>query len=303
MATLNLQKLTGTGVALITPFTQRGKVDFTTLTKHVHFLSENGIDFLVVLGTTSEYPTLSSKERKDVVRCVLDANKNSLPIVLGIGGNDTAHVVEEIKTYESLFPFDAILSVCPYYNKPTQEGLFHHFSAIAKTTEKPIILYNVPTRTASNILPSTVYHLADMHENIIGIKEATPSMDQIFDLCRLRGNRNFVLLSGDDALVYPSMALGFDGVISVIANAFPKEFSTIIRMTREEKFQESRKLFFALYPMIQLIFKEGNPAGIKLLLHLMKGYPSGLRLPLVKPSRQLRKEMENELKRLKEAVK
>jgi len=297
-----IQKLTGTGVALITPFTRGNRVDFSTLAAHVHFLSDNGIDFLVVLGTTSEYPTLSSTERKDVVRCVLDANKKNLPIVIGIGGNDTERVAEEIKTYEQLFPFDAILSVCPYYNKPNQEGLYRHFVALARVTEKPILLYNVPTRTASNLHWTTTYRLADSCRNIIGIKEATPSMEQLFELCRHRGTRQFLLLSGDDALVYPSLALGFDGVISVIANAFPKEFSTLIRLARNEKFRESQSLFFALYPMIQLIFKEGNPTGIKLLLHLMRGYPNVLRLPLVKGSKALQKEMANELRKLESVI-
>jgi 4-hydroxy-tetrahydrodipicolinate synthase len=274
-----MKELTGTGVALITPFNSDLSIDHKALAALVEFNITNGVDFLVVSGTTGESVTITSDEKKDISQTVIAANKGRVPLVIGIGGNNTSAVVDEIKSTD-LSNFTAILSVAPYYNKPTQEGFYQHFKAIAEATETPIILYNVPGRTAKNIETSTILRLATDFDTIIAVKEAGNNMDQYLDLIRNKPT-DFLVISGDDDLVLGVTLAGGSGVISVIGQAFPKEFSKMIQLGLEGNEDLSRALEARLMPVINLIFEENNPAGIKAVLKHM-GYCRDLvRLPLV----------------------
>jgi 4-hydroxy-tetrahydrodipicolinate synthase len=283
-----MNKLIGTGVALITPFKDDLSVDVEALRKLVNFQIENGIDYMVVLGTTGESATLTSKEKELVINTVVSENNKRIPLVLGIGGNNTAKVVEEVKSTD-LDAFDAVLSVSPYYNKPSQEGIFQHYKAVAAASPKPIIMYNVPGRTGSNMLPETVKRLSEV-DNIIGIKEAAGDMVQamkVIDQVR----DGFLVISGDDMITLPMVLAGGHGVISVIAQGLPAEFSKMVKLGLERKVDEAYKLHYKVAPSIDLIFAEGNPVGIKALLEKKGIVKNNLRLPLVRSTENLSKKI------------
>lgn len=279
----------GVGVALVTPFNEKKEINFGEFEKVCQYVIENGVDYLVVLGTTGESVVLSKKEKQDLIKTTINVANGKVPVVAGFGGNNTYKIAEELKTYE-LAGVDAILSVSPSYNKPTQEGIYEHYKVIATSTDLPIILYNVPGRTASNIRAATTIQLANEFKNIIGIKEATNDWNQIIELCRNKPD-NFTLLSGDDKLALPSISLGFDGVISVIANATPKLFSTMIHKGLEGDFSAARKILFKLDELIGFIFEQGNPAGVKCVLEQLGICKDELRLPLVPVNYDLRKKI------------
>lgn len=285
-----MEAFVGTGVALITPFDENQEVDTQAMAKLVRNQIENGIDYLVVLGTTAESATLSQEEKELVKAEVKKANNGRLPLVLGVGGNSTAAVVEELKT-ANLDGFDAILSVSPYYNKPSQEGIFQHFKAVAEASPLPIILYNVPGRTSSNVLPETVNRIARELDNVIGIKEAAGDIVQAMKLISLVPE-DFKVISGDDMITLPMTLAGGKGVISVIAQGYPKEFSDMVRSGLEGKAKEAYKLHYKVAPSIDLIFAEGNPAGIKALLAKKSMITNSLRLPLVKATAGLQSKID-----------
>jgi len=274
-----MKALIGTGVALITPFKPDLSIDHQAIAAIVEFNITNGVDYLVISGTTGESATITAKEKKEITATIIEANKGRVPLVIGIGGNNTAAVVEELKSTD-LSPFIAILSVAPYYSKPTQEGFYQHFKAIAEASSIPVILYNVPGRTAKNVEPSTVLRLANDFESIVAVKEAGNNRDQYLELIKNKP-ADFLVISGDDDLVLGVTLAGGSGVISVIGQAFPKEFSRMIRLGMEGNAEDSRKLEARLMPIINLIFEENNPAGIKAVLKA-KGYcKDAVRLPLV----------------------
>ncbi len=282
-------KFIGTGVALITPFTKNNKVDYKALEKLVNFQVENGINYLVILGTTGESVTLNAQERLKVIATIIKANNKRLPLVLGIGGNDTKKVVEAIKN-TNLSQIDAILSVSPYYNKPTQEGIYQHFKAISESTDKPIILYNVPHRTGKNIETDTVIRLANDCKNIIGVKDAADDIKQIFDLISKKP-KDFLIISGDDDLALSSVLTGGAGVISVIAQGLPKPFSNMIKLALNDENKAAQEIFYKVLKVSKLIYKEGNPAGIKVVLNHKGICETNVRLPLVKASDSLYNEI------------
>ena len=273
------KKFKGTGVALVTPFKKDKSIDFDALDKLVNHVIENGVNYLVALGTTAETPTLSKEEKIDVLNFIIKVNNNRLPLVCGIGGNNTQEVIELLKTYP-LEHVDAILSVSPYYNKPTQAGIIAHFKEISKHSPIPIILYNVPGRTGSNMLASTTLTLAKECKNIIAIKEACGNMAQSMELVQ-NLPEDFTLLSGDDDLAIAQIAIGFDGVISVAANCFTKDFSTMISESLKHNFVAAKKLHYKLLNGISLLFTEGNPPGVKAVLNKMDICENEFRLPVV----------------------
>jgi 4-hydroxy-tetrahydrodipicolinate synthase len=272
-------KLTGMGVALITPFKTDESIDFEALSRIVEHQIKNGTDYLVVLGTTAETPTLTEAEIDKVARFVVDCVGGRLPIVLGVGGNCTKAVVDKISKLDTN-GIDAILSVTPYYNKPSQEGLYQHYAAIAKASPLPIVLYNVPGRTGINMLPATTIRLANEFSNICAIKEASGNFSQIDDIIKNKP-ADFMVISGDDAITFPLITLGAVGVISVIGNAFPREFSRMVRLALEGDYDNARKIHHRFTELIELLFVEGNPAGVKSMLALMGFIENKLRLPLV----------------------
>ena len=280
-----MKALIGTGVALITPFKSDLSVDHQALAAVVEFNITNGVDYLVISGTTGESATITAKEKKEITATVIQANNGRVPLVIGIGGTNTKAVVEELQS-TALSPFTAILSVAPYYNKPTQEGLYQHFKAIAEAASIPIILYNVPGRTAKNVEPSTVLRLANDFESIVAVKEAGNNRDQYLELIKNKP-ADFLVISGDDDLVLGVTLAGGSGVISVIGQAFPKEFSKMIQLGLEGNAEDALQLEARLMPIINLIFEENNPAGIKSVLKT-KGYCKDIvRLPLVPASQAL----------------
>lgn len=279
-----MNKFVGTGVALVTPFKEDLSVDKEALKKLVNFQIDNGIDYMVVLGTTGESVTLTSEEKEEVKNIIVAENNGRLPLVLGVGGNSTAKVVEELKKTD-LSAFDAVLSVSPYYNKPSQEGIFQHYKAVAAASAKPIILYNVPGRTGSNVLPATVKRLAEI-ENIIGIKEAAGDMVQAMKLISMMP-KDFLVISGDDMITLPMVLAGGHGVISVIGQGFPAEFSKMVKLGLDRNVDEAYELHYKIAPSIDLIFAEGNPVGIKALLEKRGVCENTLRLPLVKSTEAL----------------
>lgn len=280
-----MEAFIGTGVALITPFKEDLSVDTEALTRVVKDQIANGIDYLVVLGTTAESATLTREEKELIKSVVKKANAGKLPLVLGIGGNNTAAVVQELKSGD-LDGFDAILSVSPYYNKPTQEGIFRHFKAVSEASKLPVILYNVPGRTSSNVLPETLDRIARELDNVIGVKEAAGDIIQAMKLISLVPE-DFLVISGDDMITLPMTLAGGKGVISVIGQGFPKEFSAMVRAGLEGNVAEAYKLHYKIAPSIELIFAEGNPAGIKTLLAKKGMIENVLRLPLVEASENL----------------
>lgn len=274
-----MQALIGTGVALVTPFKKDFSVDVEALKKIVDYQVEGGIEYLVVLGTTAEAATLTKDEKELVIQTVIEANNGRLPLVLGVGGNNTAEVVEELKSRD-LSKFTAILSVSPYYNKPTQEGIYQHFKMVAEASPIPVILYNVPGRTASNMLPSTVVRLAKDFKNIIGIKEAAGDIVQAMKLIQ-NAPEGFLVISGDDMITLPMVLAGGAGVISVIGEGFPRQFSDMVRLGLQRKVDEAYKLHYLLADSIDMIFEQGNPAGIKTVFKALGLSEDTVRLPLV----------------------
>ncbi len=269
----------GLGIALITPFTANGEVDYKSLKRLVEYQIDNGADFLCILATTGETPCLTQDEKAKITQLVVDINNGRLPILKGCGGNNTAAVVEELKTSDWT-GIDGILSVCPYYNKPSQEGLYRHFKAIAEASPLPVVLYNVPGRTGINLKSETTVRLARDCENIVAIKEASGSLEQVDEIIKNKPNR-FDVISGDDALTFSMVASGAAGVISVIGNALPKEFSRMIRLEFQGEFEPARKIHHMFTELYSLLFVDGNPAGVKALLHEMGFIENQLRLPLV----------------------
>ncbi|WP_347065695.1 4-hydroxy-tetrahydrodipicolinate synthase [Flavobacterium sp. WV_118_3] len=291
-----MQSLIGTGVALVTPFKKDFSVDTEALIRIVNHVVDGGVEYLVVLGTTGESATLSHDEKELVIKTVIEANKGRLPLVLGVGGNNTHKVVEELKTRD-LSAFQAILSVSPYYNKPTQEGVYQHFKAVAEASPIPVILYNVPGRTASNMLPSTVIRLANDFKNIIGIKEAAGDIVQAMKLIQHKPE-GFLVISGDDMVTLPMVLAGGSGVISVIGEGFPKEFSEMVRLGLERKVDEAYKLHYLLADSIDMIFEQGNPAGIKAVFKSLGISEDTVRLPLVNVNEDLAKRIDDFVKKI-----
>jgi len=281
----------GTGVALVTPFKKDFSVDVEALSKIVNFVIEGGVNYLVVLGTTGEPATLTIAEKETVIQTIIEANNKRLPLVLGVGGNSTMQVVEELNTRD-LTDFDAILSVSPYYNKPTQEGIYQHFKAIASASPLPVILYNVPGRTASNMLPSTVVRLANDFKNIIGIKEAAGDIVQAMKLIQTKP-KDFLIISGDDMITLPMILAGGAGVISVIGQGFPKEFSQMVQLGLERKVDAAFELHYKIADAIDFIFEQGNPAGIKEVHRILGLSNNTVRLPLVEVNQELSDKLTN----------
>jgi len=280
-----MQSLIGTGVALVTPFKKDFSVDVEALKKIVNYQIDNGINYLVVLGTTGEPATLKKEEKELVIKTVIETNNGRLPLVLGVGGNNTAEVVEELQTRD-FTGFSAVLSVSPYYNKPTQEGIYQHFKAIAEASPLPVILYNVPGRTGSNVLPSTVIRLANDFENVIAIKEAAGDIVQAMKLIQLKP-KDFLVISGDDMVTLPMVLAGGSGVISVIAEGFPKQFSEMVRLGLERKVDEAYKIHYEIADSIDMIFEQGNPAGVKEIFKSLGLSENTVRLPLVNVNEDL----------------
>jgi 4-hydroxy-tetrahydrodipicolinate synthase len=274
-----MQALIGTGVALVTPFKSDFSVDTEALKNIVNFSIENGIEYLVVMGTTAENATLSAEEKELVINTVVEVNNGRLPLILGVGGNNTLQVVNELKTRD-FSAFDAILSVSPYYNKPTQEGIYQHFKAIAEASPIPVVLYNVPGRTSSNMAPATVLRLANDFSNIVGIKEAAGDLVQAMKIIQHKP-KDFLVISGDDMIALPMVLAGGAGVISVIGQGFPKEFSEMIRLGLNKKVDAAFEIQYKIADSIDMIFEQGNPAGIKEIFKTLKIAENVVRLPLV----------------------
>jgi 4-hydroxy-tetrahydrodipicolinate synthase len=273
------KKLKGTGVALVTPFRADGSLDLPALERLVNSVIKGGVDFLVALGTTAETPTLSVEEKQTILNAIVQYAADRVPVICGIGGNNTQEVIHHLETFD-LRNVAGILSVTPYYNKPTQEGLYQHFKAVAAATNKPILLYNVPGRTGCNMLPATVARLAADCKNIIGIKEASGNISQCMELIQ-SVPESFIVMSGDDDLVLAQMALGMDGVISVVANCCPADFTEMVNLALINKFDKARKIHYKLLKGISLLFVEGNPAGVKCALSKQGVCENTLRLPVV----------------------
>jgi 4-hydroxy-tetrahydrodipicolinate synthase len=280
-----MQSLIGTGVALATPFKKDLSIDTEALIRIVNLSIDGGVEYLVLLGTTAESATMTKEEKEFVIKTIIDTNKGRLPMVLGVGGNNTAEVVEELKTRD-LSLFDAILSISPYYNKPTQEGIYQHFKAVAEASPIPVILYNVPSRTGSNMLPATVIRLANDFKNIVAIKEAAGDMIQALRLIKDKP-KDFLVLSGDDMIALPMVLAGGSGVISVIAQGFPKEFSEMMRLGLNRKVDDAFELQYLFSDCIDMIFEQGNPAGIKQVFQSLGIADNTVRLPLVKVDESL----------------
>ena len=274
-----MDKFKGTGVALVTPFNENVKVDYNGLQKLVEFQINNGTNYLVVQGTTGESVTLTNDEKIAVLDYIIEINAGKLPILLGVGGNSTSDVCEKIKFFSD-HKIDGFLSVSPYYNKPSQQGIYEHFKSISNATNLPIIIYNVPGRTSSNITADTTVQLAKDFKNIVGIKEASGNLEQIMTII-LKKPDNFLVISGDDALTLGHILVGGDGVISVIANAFPKRFSTMVNAALNENLDLAKEKHYELLEIIHYLFVDGNPAGIKYLLKLINICSDYVRLPLV----------------------
>lgn len=291
-----MQSLIGTGVALVTPFRKDFSIDTEALKRIVNFSIDGGVEYLVVLGTTAENATLSHDEKELVIQTIIEANNGRLPLVLGLGGNNTLKVVEELKTRD-LSQFVAILSVSPYYNKPTQEGIYQHFKAVADASPIPVILYNVPGRTASNMLPSTVLRLANDFKNIVAIKEAAGDMVQAMQLIKNKP-KYFLVISGDDMIALPMVLAGGSGVISVIGQGFPKEFSEMIRLGLNRKVDDAYKLQYLFSDCIDMIFEQGNPAGIKQVFQSLGITENTVRLPLVKVDESLADRIDQFVKKI-----
>jgi len=286
----------GAGVALVTPFCNDGSIDYPALRRVTDFTINRGIDFLVALGTTAETPTLDKEEKQEVLKVILETNNGRKPVVLGLGGNDTRLVVKQIKE-QSFEGIDFLLNVAPYYNKPNQNGLYQHFEAVADCSPVPVILYNVPSRTGSNITAETTLRLVQNKSNIVATKEASGNFDQIMAILRDRP-KGFLVLSGDDALTLPAMALGGDGVISVVANATPDRMTDMVAAMHRGDLAEAQRLHYEMLELIHMIFSEGSPAGIKAALEHLGICKEIVRLPLTTVSESLRTRIQQFMKTL-----
>ena len=287
----------GLGIALITPFCEDGSVDYKSLVRLMEYQLDNGADFFCILATTGETPCLTKDEKQKIKDLVVSTVKGRVPILMGCGGNNTAAVVEELKTGD-FRGIDGVLSVCPYYNKPSQEGLYQHFKAIAAATSLPVVLYNVPGRTGVNLKAETTVRLARDCENIVAIKEASGSLEQVDEIIKNKP-KDFAVISGDDALTFPMISCGAEGVISVIGNALPKEFSRMIRLEFKGEYEGARKIHHRFTELFSLLFVDGNPAGVKAMLHEMGFIENVLRLPLVPTRIRTLQKMSEILKELK----
>ena len=269
----------GLGIALVTPFNEDGSVDYKSLIRLVEYQLDNGADFLCILATTGETPTLTADEKQQIKETIVSLVHGRVPILMGCGGNNTAAIVEELQTRD-FHGIDGILSVCPYYNKPSQEGLYQHFKTIAAATPLPVVLYNVPGRTGVNMMAATTVRLAHDCSNIVAIKEASGNLEQVDEIIKNKP-ASFDVISGDDALTFPMVSCGAVGVISVICNALPKEFSKMIRLQMRGEYDPARKIHHRFIDLFSLLFVDGNPAGVKAMLHEMGYIENVLRLPLV----------------------
>ena len=285
-----MQQFVGMGVALVTPFNDDQSVDFEALVRLVNFNIDNGTNYLVINGTTGESATITPEEKNQIIETVVKTNNGRVPLVLGIGGNNTQTVVNELKTRD-LSHIDGILSVAPYYSKPTQEGFYQHYKAVAEATDKPIILYNVPGRTAKNMEPSTTLRLARDFDNIVAVKEAGNNQQQYYALIKEKPE-DFLIISGDDDLVLGVTLAGGSGVISVIGQAYPKEFSSMIQLGLNGNASEAYKIHYQLMDIVSLIFAENNPAGIKAVLKSLGICSTNVRLPLVPASAELQAQID-----------
>ena len=277
-----MNKFLGTGVALVTPFKKDKSIDFTALERIVNYNIDGGVEYLVVLGTTGESVVLTTEEKQQVIAKITEVNNKRLPMVLGVGGNNTADVVNQLKN-NNLSDFDAVLSVSPYYNKPSQEGIYQHFKAVSEASPKPVILYNVPGRTASNMLPETIVRLANDFKNIIAVKEAAGDLVQAMKIIQHKP-KDFLVISGDDMIALPMTLAGGSGVISVIGEGIPKKFSEMIRLGLKGETKAAYDLHYKVADSIDYIFEEGNPVGIKALFHKLDLCELDVRLPLVEAS-------------------
>lgn len=289
------EQLKGTGVAIVTPFNRNESVDFDALGKLIDFIIDNGIEYIVTLGTTGETPTLDNHEKLDIINFTFDKINNRVPVVVGIGGNNTKEVINNVRSYP-LEKAVAVLSACPYYNKPSQEGIYLHYKLIAEASPKPIILYNVPGRTGRNIEAATTLRLANEVANIAGIKEAGNNISQCIRILKDRP-ADFLVVSGDDDLVLPELACGIDGVISVAANCFPKQFSDMVRAGLIHDFTTAKKLNDSLLEVYNLLFTENNPAGVKAFLHELGFIQNVLRLPVTPLSEPIQQRVKAYLKK------
>ena len=287
----------GLGIALITPFCKDGSVDYKSLVRLMEYQLDNGADFLCILATTGETPCLTKDEKQKIKDLVVSTVKGRVPILMGCGGNNTAAIVEELQTGD-FRGIDGVLSVCPYYNKPSQEGLYQHFKTIAAATSLPVVLYNVPGRTGVNLKAETTVRLARDCENIVAIKEASGNLEQVDEIIKNKP-KDFAVISGDDALTFPMISCGAEGVISVIGNALPKEFSRMIRLEFKGEYEGARKIHHRFTELFSLLFVDGNPAGVKAMLHEMGFIESILRLPLVPTRISTLHKMSEILKELK----
>ena len=292
------ETLRGTGVALVTPFNSRGAIDFDALGKVIDFVIDGGVEYLITLGTTGETPTLSKREKTDLIQYTYDRARNRVPVVVGIGGNNTAELINDLEH----FPLDeavAVLSASPYYNKPSQEGIFQHYKALAESSPKPLLLYNVPGRTGRNVTANTTLRLANEVDNIAGIKEASGDMIQCMQILRDKPE-DFIVVSGDDALALPQLACGMDGVISVAANCFPKKFSEMVRLGLKGDFVSAKLVNDELIEGYDILFVENNPAGVKAFLAEEGLIENHLRLPLTPLSSEVMKRLKDYVSRAKE---
>jgi 4-hydroxy-tetrahydrodipicolinate synthase len=291
-----MKELVGTGVALCTPFNENGSIDFISLEKLVNYVIDNGVEYLAVMGTTAEVVTLTTEEKKEVIECIIKTNQNRVPMILGIGGSNTQAIIDQIKSAD-LSNFLAVLSVSPSYNKPSQEGIYQHYKALSESTEANIILYNVPGRTASNLNPQTTLRLAHDFSNLIAVKDAPLDYFQPTEVIKSKPE-SFLVISGDDELALPLTLAGGSGVISVIGQGLPKAFSEMIRLGLKRNVDEAYSIHYLLMDITRLIFKEGNPAGIKTLLSLKGICKPYTRLPLVPASKSLTMEIEKCLSKI-----
>ncbi|HOK25035.1 MAG TPA: 4-hydroxy-tetrahydrodipicolinate synthase [Bacteroidales bacterium] len=290
-----MKKFRGTGVAIITPFKNDSSIDFSSLEKVINHVINGGVNYIVLMGTTGESSTLTKDEKKALISFTLDTINKRVPLVVGIGGNNTQEIITQLKT-TALKSVDGILSVAPYYNKPTQKGLYEHFKAIATCSPVPVIMYNIPGRTGCNISAETCLQLAHEFDTIVGVKEASGNMEQIMKIIKGKPE-NFQVVSGDDLLTLPIIAAGGTGVISVIANAYPAEWSEMVNQCLKSNFKAAREIMFRFTEIIELLFADGNPAGIKAAMNILNLCQNTLRLPLVPVSQQvharLKKAMES----------
>ena len=284
------QKFRGLGVALVTPFKADGQIDFSRLSALVNRVVEEGVDYLLALGTTSEYPTLAPPEKDDVLTCILEANAKRLPVMVGLGGPNTQFMIRKLE-HLAKFDVDAILTVTPYYNKPSQAGLVAHYKVFTAATDMPVFLYNVPGRTSCNLELATTLQIAEECPNVVGIKEASGYMKQILQLLCKRPE-NFLVISGDDLLTLPLMAAGADGLISVVANAYPGKVAQMVHHVMDQQLDDARRIHQQLVPLTIDCFKEGSPAGVKAIMAAQNKVENVLRLPLVPVSEKLQKEIE-----------